>query len=245
MSVVIERIFSVIEVMARLAGPVSLATLTAESRLPKPTVYRLLQTLCTLGYVEPAGPRGAYLLNARLASLSQNDRYVGAREKALPLMRRLHRLFNETVNLGLLEGVFINYLHVLETTQPLRWIVKPGARDPFHTTALGRAVVSRLPSARQRSLLRRALPRAHTARRKLEIALQAAQTRGWAIDHEESAVGVVCVALPLQDWGEPLAALSVSVPAHRFTPALQERIVAAFAQLPRPHARAARRTAGG
>ena len=243
MSVVVERTFSVIEVMARLAAPVSLAVLTEESRLPKPTVYRILQSLRTLGYVEPSGAQGSYLLTERLVSLSQNDRYRGAREKALPLMRRLHRAFDETVNLGLLEGVFVNYLHVLETTQPLRWIVKPGARDPFHTTALGRAIVSQFPAERQKTILRKALPRAHTVRLKMQAALLTAQERGWAIDHEESATGVVCVALPLQAWGEPLAALSVSVPANRFTPALQEKIVAEFGQLARPLPARVRRTA--
>jgi DNA-binding IclR family transcriptional regulator len=243
MSVVIERTFSVIEVMARLAAPVSLAVLTEESRLPKPTVYRILQTLRTLGYVEPSGPQGSYLLSERLASLSQNDRYRGAREKALPLMRRLHRAFNETVNLGLLEGIFVNYLHVLETTQPLRWIVKPGARDPFHTTALGRAIVSQFPEARQKTILRKAVPRAHSVRLKMQAALLTAQERGWAIDHEESATGVVCMALPLQAWGEPLAALSVSVPANRFTSELQEQILAEFAELPRPAAPPLRRSA--
>lgn len=234
MSVVVERTFSVIEVMARLAAPVSLAVLTDESRLPKPTVYRILQSLRTLGYVESASVQGSYVLAERLLSLSQNDRYAGAREKALPLMRRLHRSFDETVNLGLLEGIFVNYLHVLETTQPLRWIVKPGARDPFHTTALGRAIVARFPEARQQALLRKAIPRAHLQRHKMQSALAATHTRGWAIDHEESAAGVVCVALSLEDWGEPCAALSISVPAQRFTPALLSRFAAGFADLPRP-----------
>ena len=221
----------------------SLAGLAAQSGMPKPTVYRILQSLRTLGYVEPAGPQGSYLLSERLASLMQNDRYVGAREQALPLMRRLHRTFNETVNLGLLEGVFVNDLHVLETTQPLRWIVKPGARDPFHTTALGRAIVSQLPASRQETILRKAVPRAHTLRVKMQAALATAQSRGWAIDHEESATGVVCVALPLQGWGEPLAALSVSVPANRFSPERLDRIVAEFGQLPRPLCSAAGRRA--
>jgi DNA-binding IclR family transcriptional regulator len=221
-------------VMARLAAPVSLAALTEESRLPKPTIYRILQSLRTLGYVERADPSGSYVLTERLVLLNQNGRYQNAREKALPLMRRLHRSFNETVNLGLLEGVFVNYLHVLETTQPLRWIVKPGARDPFHTTALGRAIVARFPEARQQVLLRKAMPRTHLLRQKMQGALAATGTRGWAIDHEESAVGVVCVALSLEDWGEPDAALSVSVPAQRFTPALLTQIVSGFGQLPRP-----------
>jgi DNA-binding IclR family transcriptional regulator len=236
MSVVIERTFSLIEVMARLAAPVSLAALTDECRLPKPTVYRILQCLRALGYVEPAGVRGSYVLSPRLASLNQNDRYRTAREKALPLMRRLHRTFDETVNLALLESIYVNYLHILETTQPLRWIVKSGARDPFHTTALGRAIVARFPEDRQQVLLRKAMPRTHITRLKMQAELATTFARGWAVDYQESAEGVVCVALSLEDWGEPCAALSLSVPVQRFSPALLTRIVAAFDALPRPHA---------
>jgi DNA-binding IclR family transcriptional regulator len=218
---VIDKAFSILEVMARTGRPLALTDLAEDSRLPKPTVYRILRSLRDLGYVEQADRGGEYELSARLASLREYSRDEALRDKALPLMQELHATFDETVNLGLLEGIYIRYAHVIETTQALRWIVKPGARDMFHTTALGRAIVAHLPAEPQARLVTKvcatmpARGRA-AARIRLEKELELTHTRGYALEEEETVAGVACVATPLAGFGEPLAAVSVSVPVHRF-----------------------------
>src|ERR1700712_2207618 len=146
---VLDKAFSILEVLARTGRKLTLAELAEEGRMPKPTVHRILRSLRDLGYVEQDGAGGAYKLSARLDSLPEYGRDEQLRNKALPMMQRLHGAFNETVNLGLLEGIYIRYAHVIETTQALRWIVKPGARDYFHTTAPGRAIVAHLPDEQQ------------------------------------------------------------------------------------------------
>ncbi len=226
---VLDRAFSVLEVLARSGHPLSLAELAGESRLPKPTVHRILKSLRDLGYVEQTD-RGAYGLSERLASLRQFGRDEAVRERALPLMERLHAEFDETVNLGLLEGIYIRYAHVIETAQPLRWIVKPGARDPFHTTALGRAIVAHLPAEQQARLVAKACAAAPRSTRKalrtaLEKELPATRDRGCAIEEEETVAGVACVAISLSLLGEPLAAVSVSVPVHRFPAARRTALI--------------------
>jgi DNA-binding IclR family transcriptional regulator len=218
---VLDKTFNILEVMARTGRVLSLAELAEECRLPKPTVFRILKSLRDLGYVEQADRGGEYGLSGRLASLREYGRDEAVRDKALPLMQALHEEFNETVNLGLLEGLYVRYAHVVETTQALRWIVKPGARDLFHTTALGRAIAAHLPAEQQSRLLSKlcaALPtRGRVAvRASLERELAATRERGYAFEEQETVEGVACVATPLALWGEPLAAVSVSVPVHRF-----------------------------
>ncbi|HND62768.1 MAG TPA: IclR family transcriptional regulator [Opitutaceae bacterium] len=230
---VIDRAFSILEALARTGRPLTLAEVAEESRLPKPTVYRILKSVRDLGYVEQAGRGGAYELSARLATLREHGRDEAVRAKARPLMQRLHAGFDETVNLGFLEGIYVRYAHVLETTQPLRWIVKPGARDAFHTTALGRAIVAHLPEEQQARLVAKAcatLPARgrRQARAALEKELAATRSRGYALEEEETVVGVACIAVPLISLGEPLAAVSVSVPVHRFPPAQRTALIAAM-----------------
>lgn len=230
---VLDKTFAILEVLARTGRALSLAELAEECRMPKPTVYRILRSLRDLGYVEQPDRGGAYRLSGRLASLREFGRDEALRDKALPLMRELHERFDETVNLGLLEGIYIRYAHVIETTQALRWIVKPGARDLFHTTALGRAIVSSLPAEQQARLLAKvcaALPargRAAT-RAKLERELAATRERGYALEEQETVEGVACVATSLAPWGEPLAAVSVSVPVHRFPPDQRAALIRAM-----------------
>ncbi len=232
---VLDRAFSILEVLARTRRALTLAELSDEGRLPKPTVHRILKSLRDLGYVEQNDRGGAYELSARLASLHEYGRDEAVRERAGPLMERLHAAFDETVNLGVLEGIYIRYAHVLETTQPLRWIVKPGARDPFQTTALGRAIVAQLPAEKQARLVTKAcatLPARgrKAARVALEQELTATRQRGFAVEEEETVAGVACLAVSLVTMGEPLAAVSLSVPVHRFPARQRAAMIAVMLQ---------------
>lgn len=230
---VLDRAFCILEVLARTRRALTLAELAEEGRLPKPTVHRILKSLRDLGYVEQVDRGGAYELAARLASLREYGRDAAVREKARPFMNQLHAAFDETVNLGLLEGVFVRYVDVIETTQPLRWIVKPGARDSFRTTALGRAIVAHLPAEQQARLVTKActaLPARgrRVARQALEQELAATLARGYALEEEETVAGVACLAVPLAFLGEPLAAVSLSVPVHRFPARSRTAMIAAL-----------------
>jgi len=233
---VIEKSFSLMEVLARRRRALTLAELAAECRLPKPTAFRILKCLRELGYVGQAGRGGAYELSARLASLRDSGRDEVVRQKVLPLMQRLHAVFDETVNLGFLENSYIRYGHIIETTQALRWIVRPGARDLFHTTALGRAIVAQLPGEQQARLVTRACGTVSASRRQafraqLVNELAATRARGCALEEEETVVGVACVAVALTALGEPLAAISVAVPVHRFPERQRTALVAAMLEL--------------
>ncbi len=232
---VLDKAFSMLEVLARTGRALSLAELAEESRLPKPTVHRILRSLRDLGYLEAVGTRGSYVLSDRLSSLREHGRDAMLRTKASGLMTQLNRDFNETVNLGVLEGVYVRYAHVVETAQALRWIVKPGARDLFHTTALGRAIVANLPGEQQGRLVTKvcaALPvrGRKAARERLEAELAATRQRGCALEEEETVAGVACVAISLAGQHEPLAGVSVSVPVNRFPDERRTALIAAMRQ---------------
>jgi DNA-binding IclR family transcriptional regulator len=229
---VVEKTFAVLERMVRLGRPVTLGELAAEVRLPKPTLYRILRTLRDLGYVEQQ-ESGEYAMTSRLAAIASNDRHASLSQVARPLMQRLHSEFDETVNLGVLEGSFVSYVEVLETTRALRWIVKPGVRDTFHTTALGRAIAANLPEKHRARLVAKVDFSQSTGKRvksraALNRTLDEARERGWALEEEETVAGVACLAFSLRTWGEPTAAISVAIPIHRYDDRRRTAIVNAF-----------------
>lgn len=233
---VLDKAFCVLEVLARTGRALSLTELAEESRLPKPTVHRILNSLKDLGYVVPGEARGSYGLSDRLNSLREQGRDGALRHKAAPLLAELHERFDETVNLGVLEGIYVRYAQVQETEQALRWIVKPGARDLFHTTAMGRAIVAQLPAEQQSRLVAKAAAtypvRGRAARRReLEAELTKTKRRGWASEEEETVAGVACVAVSLDAWDEPLAGISVAVPVNRFPRKLRSELAAAMRQI--------------
>lgn len=230
---VLEKAFAIIEAVERLGGPVPLRQVSEETGFPKATTYRILHSLAHMGYLVQDVSSGHYQLSAKLGELGRVDRYDRLVAGALPYMEELFEEFNETTNLGVLEGEQVHYLHSLETLKPLRWIVQAGSSDPFHCTALGRAIAAFLPPEQIETTLRRIEFRKctkHSPGGPAEVVAILARVRehGWALDDEENDEGVRCLAVPLLTGGTPVASISMSIPTQRVTPALKEAVVAAL-----------------
>jgi DNA-binding IclR family transcriptional regulator len=226
---VVRKTVSALEKLAESDEPLSLAALAAQARLPKPTAHRILQTLAALGYVAQ-DETSRYYLTSKLDSLAQSSRYRDLKLRAVPLMTALHRQFNETVNLGVLEGSKVHYIHVIETTRSLRMMVQPNAADEYYFTAIGRAIAAHLPEAHVETLLRSTTlrpitPKTVASRKRLLAILRETRQRGWAIDDEESVLGVVCLAVPIFVKDCALAAVSVTMPKTRATKEVCQAVV--------------------
>jgi DNA-binding IclR family transcriptional regulator len=230
---VITRTFAVLEALAKAGEPLELGELTRRAGLPKPTVYRILRSLEELGYVAQEDGRGRYLTTPRLAHLGRGGERHALAQRLGPHLERLHRQFDETVNLGVLQGGDVHYLQVLETTRPLRLMVRPDAVDRFYCTALGRAMAAFLPEDERDRLVAAAKLEpitARTVRSKAALGriLDETRARGWAEDDEENDDGVACFATPVIEHDRPVAAISVSLPKLRLTPARRKELLCAL-----------------
>jgi DNA-binding IclR family transcriptional regulator len=226
---VVRKTVLTLEKLAGSDEPVSLAALSSQARLPKPTAHRILQTLAALGYVAQ-DEESRYYLTSKLDTLAQGSRCRDLKLRAVPRMTALHQQFNETVNLGVLEGTKVHYLHVIETTRSLRMMVQPNVADEYYFTAIGRAIAAYLPEPQLDALLRSTTlrpvtPKTVSSRKKLQAILQHTRNRGWAIDDEESVLGVVCLAVPIFAGESPVAAVSVTMPKTRATKQVCQAVV--------------------
>jgi len=77
--------------------------------LPKPTVHRIRRSLRDLGSLEASGARASFGLSERLAPLRAHGRDVALITKVQPWMEAWRGVFDETVNLGGLEGISVHY----------------------------------------------------------------------------------------------------------------------------------------
>lgn len=209
----------------------SVAELAEAAMVSKAAAYRILHTLERRGFVVTYERirryRVGYALLAYGEAARHSDRLLLA---ALPAMRELWKHSGETVNLGIRSRGQVLYIEVLESTRGLRATGQAGSLDALHSTALGKALLSRLPD----SDLRRAISQAdlkprteHTVtdRRLLLQAIQKVREIGFAIDDQENEIGMRCVAAPIVNPdGWPLAALSVSGPTSRMTPQVVEAL---------------------
>lgn len=140
------------------------------------------------------------------------------RDVALPVMAGLRDRFNETVNLGILDGFDVVYVEMVESHHSLRMQATLGSRDPAYSTALGKAILA-FTDEPARHLPLRLMPRTvftlHTRASVLQSLVQT-QQQGYALDDQENEDGARCVGAPIFEYpGRVTAAISVSAPASR------------------------------
>jgi DNA-binding IclR family transcriptional regulator len=201
---------------------VTLAELGRRTGLPKGTLHRVVTDLVDVRLLDRA--EGRYRLSGQVFQLGMRASVErGLLEVATPFMEDLYERTHETVHLGTLDGDGVLYLAKIgghrQATAPSRI----GGRMPLHCTGIGKALLAFSPPELFAGVvaagLERRTPHTVTAPGLLHRQLERVRETGVAFEHEESAVGIVCVAAPVLDADDrPLAAISVTGPAIRFRP---------------------------
>jgi IclR family acetate operon transcriptional repressor len=147
----------------------------------------------------------------------------------------------ETVNLAIADRGEVIYIAQVETQKMMRAIAGPGGRAPMHCSGVGKALLAAAdPAAAEKLMGSLELHRetAHTliTVQDLQRDLDRVRALGFAVDNEENAVGLRCVAAVIYDeHASPLAALSVSGPTARITeqriPVLGEAVAGIAAEI--------------
>jgi DNA-binding IclR family transcriptional regulator len=209
---------------ARRNAPARLRDLSVELGAPRSSVYALLRTLVSRGWVrtDPTGTLYSIGIQALIAGTTYLD--VDPLLRIVqPQINELSTRLDETIHYGRLRGTDIVYLATHESTQYVRPYSRVGRRLPAYATALGKAILAARLAAEGPAAIEPHLPQdlvpltAHTrtTRDALITDLRAAQDRGYAIDDEENVLGVRCFAVPLRIDELPENAISCSVPVER------------------------------
>ena len=185
--------------------------------------HRFLATLRDMGYVVQDA-QSRYRLSMRLFELGHKiDNMSEIRSIARSYMRKLVDIHGETVNLGRMDGIEMVTIDVVQGTQVIKYDAQIGERSPAHTLAMGKAILAFSSEETQRTYLDRAefrqiTPNTLPDRASFEKELRLIHKRGYAIDNEEWAIGLRCIAAPLFDLSHPpFYAISVSGPTTRIT----------------------------
>lgn len=198
--------------------------------LPKSTVSGLVQTLEANGLLEQNNSNRKYHLGFKLVEYGSTLlNQIDLRQVAQPFLEALLDWCNESVNLAVWDEGYVVYIERLFGTNLLGMRSEIGKREPVHSTALGKAILSGLSERERRDFLNKIklfskTPRTLTSMDALLEDIRLSQERGFALDDEENELGGRCVAAPIRDFqGKPVAAVSVSVPLQRMS---QEQIPA-------------------
>lgn len=217
----LDRALGLLEILAAHPG-LTLSDLAAKSDQAVATVYRALVTLQGRGMVELEDPGQLWHIGGGAFRIgSAFLRRTKVIERARAPMETLMRDTGETANLGVEVGDEVLFLAQIETHQAIRAFFPPGTKGPMHVSGIGKALMAWYDPAKLAALIaRRGLQRftdfSLTRAEDLAADLAATRARGFAIDDQERATGMRCVAAPIFNaYGEPVAGLSVSGPAFR------------------------------
>lgn len=228
----ISRALDVLECFTDEDTVLSLNEITRLVHLPGPSLFRILLTLESRGYLV-RNPDGSYRLARKVLLGKLAERSEQLIEKIHPELQKLSSRFNETASLAYLIDDRIQVLDTVETFHEIRVANRPGRVLPPHCSALGKAITAfqQLPLA-ERILevygLNRRTPKTLTDRTTLQAEFERIRTQGYALDNEESIEGGVCVSAPIRlRKGRVIAAISVSTPVVRVNPKRMQEITRA------------------
>lgn len=219
---VIERMFSLLDILAGKEEAMSLKEISEKSGLHPSTTHRILNDLASGRFVERP-QAGTYRLGLRLLELGNVVKArLNVRDAALAPMRELHKLINQPVNLSVRQGDEIVYIELAYSERSGMQVVRAiGGRAPLHLTSTGKLFLAADDPQRVRAYATRTGLAGHTKNSltnlpALERELSKARQYGIARDNEELELGVRCMAAGIYDDQDKLiAGLSISAPADR------------------------------
>ena len=223
------RAIRLLRILSEAPNGATLKQLSAEASLAPSTAHRLLTTLQGERFVRFDAATNIWQVG--VGAFGVGTAFMRTRNLsavARPHMERISAQTGETVSLYVAAEDRAVCMAQVAGHEKRDAIAEIGDRLPLHTSAAGKAILSRLPDEvvtqviRERGLERRT-ENSHAQESRLHTALTRARELGYAGDLEENTNGITCVGAALLDeTGYPSAALSISGSSDRMS---TERLV--------------------
>jgi IclR family transcriptional regulator, mhp operon transcriptional activator len=212
----LERGLALLVALNRRRLP-SVVELAHDTRLPRPTVYRLLETLTRAGFVARASPHDRYCLTSRVRALSDGfteDDWVA--DIAAPLMIELTQRVVWPVALMTFEA---GRMLVRETTHQASTLSIDhgmiGRSLPMLRTAAGRCYLAICPPKERRAILemlsisKSSEDLGAREKKRLTALLDEIRAKGYAIQDREINPKTTGIAVPIRLGTRVLGSLSL------------------------------------
>ncbi len=218
----LSRALSILNALAVNEDGLTLTAIARHLDLAPSTAHRLLTTMQQEQYVRFDRDRGLWQVGVQafvIGNTFLRSRHIVSMSR--PYMSQLMEKSGETVNLAVADRREVIYLDQVECREMMRALAKPGARVPMHCSAVGKVLLAEMTDEEIAKYVKhpglfRLTENTILSPEGLRSEIETIRARGYAIDDEEHAVGLRCVAAAVFDEaGRPLAAISLSGPKVR------------------------------
>lgn len=216
------RTLRVFEFFARVKRAAGVQEIAEQLGYPRSSAAALMASLVSLGYLSHDRAARKYMPTARIVELGAWVRQAALgedRERMMPLLHALSREVDETVVLGVVDDLNVQYVHVELPERPLMYFQKAGALRPLCRTAVGWALLGEMTDDDVERAIERhnALDGEHRVD-PAEVLRQvaSARKRGYAFSRQAFMPGVGMIAMPVRTAaGAPQFAVGVGGPVER------------------------------
>jgi IclR family pca regulon transcriptional regulator len=219
------RGLSILEAFDQGHPRLGISDLAKRTGLPKSTIHRLVHTLCSVGYMIPAGQGNKYTLGPKVLGLGFAVlSSLELREVAQPYLLELSREVGETVNLAVLDEWRLIYVERIKTQQIVNINLHVGSRLELYNTAMGRILAAFKEKDWLTQYLRylekipEAKPYWMNSGEKLMAILEEVRKNDFAINNEELTPGLLSVASPVRNREQRVVgAVNIAVSTSRYS----------------------------
>ena len=218
----VGKALGVLDQVAEFGRPVRFGELLDQSKHPKATLYRFLQTLVSQRLLAYDTRDQTYSLGIRLVRLAHAAwKQSTLAPVAAPFIAALAQEVGETIHLAQMDNGQVLFVGKRKTIDQFETLAQTGMVAPAYCTGVGKAILAYLPpERRQRALLQQAYlkytPATHASAESLSVELNQIHADGVAFDREEHERGIISIAAPiLTDGGNVIGALSIATSTTR------------------------------
>ena len=140
----VERVLQIVEVLASSERPMSVSDLAATLDVPIPSMYRILDQLQSLGFVQLDLP-GKVTCGKRTYKLAmnlwQNNHFKTER---LAILQQLSEKIGETVGIAILQDLDVVYIDRVLSDWPLQIYLPIGTHVPVWASSSGKLLLAQL-----------------------------------------------------------------------------------------------------
>lgn len=218
----LEKSIKILNFLAEQENPQGIREIARQLDINVSTVHRILFTLKEYGYIKKL--KNKYSLGIRLFEMGNIFfKRLDIQDNILPILNKLMLETGETVSLSIYNNGERVYLAIVRSSNPIQTVAFVGKRELIHKSASGKAIMAYLPEREIDWIIKeKKLPKytknTITDVGKLKEELEKTRSRGYAIDLGEGEEEVNCIATPVFNHnGEVIGAISISIPAYRFS----------------------------
>ncbi len=199
-----------------MLGAAGLGAIQKATGIPKATTFRMLETLCSAGYVNFNPEQKTYSVTVRVLALSNNfspDRFLLG--TASPIMKELRLRLGWPSDLAIFQH---DNMVIMDTNrEPGAFSINRtrGSRVPIMPTAIGRAYLAFCSEEERRAIieqLQRSDDRFEALARDTEAVariIDETRRRGYAVSDQEYLPGNRAAAVPILNGGEVVCSINM------------------------------------